>query len=181
MQLARYVELLYRWNTRMNLTAVRDTEILIRLHIGECLRCAQRIPQAAKTVLDFGSGAGFPGIFIQIVHPELRVTLAESQTKKAGFLREAVRVLDLAGTNVFAGRVEDMPQSDTFDVVALRAVDCMGLALQAATERVATDGVCIILTSTPEAAAIRSQFAVWMWVEEAIPETRHRVLLTGRR
>ncbi len=181
MRLERYLELLFRWNARMNLTAVRDAEILVRLHIGECLWCAQRIPQSVETVLDFGSGAGFPGVFIQIARPELKVTLAEAQTKKAGFLREVVRELNFAGTTVFGGRVEAMPSSTTFDLVTLRAVDNMETALQDAVQRVKADGLCMVLTSKREAATVRMALGAWHWTEEAIPGTEQRVLLTGRR
>ena len=120
----------------MNLTAVRDPDVLVRLHLAECLRAAQRIPGGVETVLDFGSGAGIPGIPIQIACPELRVTLAESQKKKAAFLREVVRELGLGGASVHAGRVENMPLSTVFDMVTLRAVDKMGEAMQAAIPRI---------------------------------------------
>ncbi len=179
MRLERYVELLYRWNARMNLTAVRDPETLVRLHIGECLWCAQRIPQGVETVLDFGSGAGFPGVFLQIARPELRVTLAEGQAKKAGFLREVVRELDLKGTTVFAGRVEDLAASVQFDLVAMRAVDKMEVALPETARRANANGKCKILTSKREMNLIRSSLPTWCWTEEAIPETDQRVLATG--
>lgn len=181
MRLERYVALLYRWNARMNLTAVRDPEVLVRLHIGECLRCAQRIAPAVETVLDFGSGAGFPGVFLQIVRPSLKITLAEAQAKKAGFLREVIRELDLQGTTVFAGRVQDLGASTTFDVVAMRAVDKMARALADAAPRVKQDGSCMILTSKPEIKAIRSALPGWTWTEEAVPGTEQRALVTGTR
>ena len=86
--------------------------------------------------MDLGSGAGLPGIPIQIARAELRVTLAESQKKKAAFLREVVRELDLGGASVYAGRVENMPSATVFDMVTLRAVDKMGEAMQAALPRI---------------------------------------------
>ena len=68
-QLALYVALVERWNRRMNLTAVRDPMKFAQLHIGESLRCAQFLPVEVTTVMDFGSGAGLPGIPIQIARP----------------------------------------------------------------------------------------------------------------
>ena len=129
-QLARYLELLLKWNARTNLTAIRDPEEIVRRHLGESLFAAQHLGPC-ETLLDFGSGAGFPGLPIQLFLPELRVTLAESQNKKASFLREAVRTLQI-NTEVWAGRVEMLPEVKRFDVITLRAVDNMEAALHAA-------------------------------------------------
>jgi 16S rRNA (guanine527-N7)-methyltransferase len=132
-QLARYLELLLKWNARTNLTAIRDPEEIVRRHFGESLFAAQHL-RHCRTVLDFGSGAGFPGLPIQLFHPSLTVTLAESQNKKATFLREAIRTLGLQ-TEVWASRVEAMPAGRIFDVVTMRAVDDMDRAIQAASQR----------------------------------------------
>ena len=91
-QLSAYLDLLVRWNTRLNLTAIREPEEIVERHFGESLFTARHLP-SGETLLDFGSGAGFPGLPIQLALPWLRVTLAESQKKKSSFLREAVRVL----------------------------------------------------------------------------------------
>jgi 16S rRNA (guanine527-N7)-methyltransferase len=96
-----------KWNARMNLTAARKPEEIVRRHFVESIFAAQQIPKHVKTLLDFGSGAGFPGIPIAICRPKIGVTLAESQGKKAAFLREAVRTLGLKA-EVWAGRVEEM-------------------------------------------------------------------------
>lgn len=180
-QLTAYIRLLYYWNDRMNLTAVRNPETLVGLHIGECVRCAQRIPETASTVLDFGSGAGLPGIPIQIVRPELAVTLAESQNKKAAFLREVLRELELTNAAVSAKRVELLPANQTFDVVTLRAVDNMGQALQDAESRVGDRGCCMVLTSSAESPGVLARLPQLCWESDPIPGTRQRVLLTGRK
>lgn len=141
-QLAFYLDLLLKWNARVNLTAIRSPEEIVRRHFGESLfaglhlECSTwNIPgSAGPSVLDFGSGAGFPGLPIQILWPELRVTLAESRHKKAAFLREAVRTLGLQ-TEVWADRVENMPGHRRFPVVTLRAVDEMEQAVIAAAVR----------------------------------------------
>jgi len=137
-QLAQYLELLRKWNARTNLTAIRDPEEMVRRHFGESLFAAQHLgtePADCKTLLDFGSGAGFPGLPIQLYRPDLQVTLGESQNKKATFLREVVRTLGLK-TEVWSGRVEAMPAARRFDVVALRAVDNMQAAIEVAQTRV---------------------------------------------
>jgi 16S rRNA (guanine527-N7)-methyltransferase len=178
-QLEAYLRLLYRWNQRMNLTAVRDPREMAHPHLAECLRCACRVPGTARTLLDYGSGAGLPGIPIQMVRPDLAVTLAESQGKKAGFLREATRELGLRA-EVWHGRVEAMAPERRFDVVALRAVDKMQEALADAQHRLAPGGCCLVLTSEGEAAAVERAMTGMRWEMERIPATRQRVLLTGR-
>src|SRR5580698_9800537 len=92
-KLSTYLDLLLKWNTRTNLTAIRDPEEIVCRHFGESLFAAQHLDPAATTLLDFGSGAGFPGLPIALLRPEIQVTLAESQNKKATFLREVVRSL----------------------------------------------------------------------------------------
>ena len=142
-KLSIYLDLLLRWNARTNLTAIRDPEEIVRRHFGESLFTATHLPPAT-TLLDFGSGAGFPGLPIQLFLPDLTVALAESQGKKASFLREAVRVLGLQ-TEVWASRVETMPLGRSFAVVALRAVDNMESALAEATRRTQSGGTLAIL------------------------------------
>ena len=150
-QLSLYLDLLLRWNARTNLTAIREPEEIVRRHFGESLfagsHLVQRLP-AEATLLDFGSGAGFPGLPIQLLLPQLGVTLAESQGKKASFLREAVRTLGLA-TEVWADRVEALPASRRFDAVTLRAVDRMEQAIAAARERLAPGGWLATLSVEP--------------------------------
>ena len=146
-QLQRYLDLLLRWNAHINLTAVRDQEQIVTRHFGESLFAARvvlgdaRVEQAFRaasnrsnnweglqprnnlvnTLADAGSGAGFPGIPIKLFTPQLELTLIESQSKKATFLREAVRVLGLDKAEVFCGRAERWGK--TADLVTLRAVE----------------------------------------------------------
>lgn len=144
-KLSLYLDLLLKWNARTNLTAIREPEEIVRRHFGESLFTGAHLPEAG-TLLDFGSGAGFPGLPIQLLRPDLTVTLAESQNKKAAFLREAVRTLDLK-TEVWAGRVEAMPMSRQFDIVTLRAVDNMAAAIVVATPRIRPGGLLATLAS----------------------------------
>ena len=141
-QLSAYLDLLLKWNAKTNLTAIREPEEIVRRHFGESLfagiHLGQRLTPDA-TLLDFGSGAGFPGLPIQLLHPNLRVTLAESQGKKASFLREAVRTLQLP-TEIWAARAETMPTTLRFQAVTLRAVDNMQQALTDARARVTPGG-----------------------------------------
>lgn len=145
-QLSTYLDLLLKWNARTNLTAIRDPEDIVRRHFGESLFAARYLHPRTTTLLDFGSGAGFPGLPIAILRPEIHVTLAESQNKKATFLREAVRTLNLP-TEIWPTRVETMPSDRQFDVVTLRAVDNMAAAIAAAAPRAAHQ--LLLLAGTP--------------------------------
>ena len=148
-QLETYLELLLRWNSRTNLTAIRDPREIVRRHFGESLfaaACLESSGANPQTLLDYGSGAGFPGLPIHLANPSLRVTLAESQHKKATFLREVIRALELS-TEVWGGRVDAMPLTRTFDVVTLRAVDRMQVAVQQARSRCTTGGLLLTLES----------------------------------
>jgi 16S rRNA (guanine527-N7)-methyltransferase len=161
-QLSAYLDLLAKWNARTNLTAIREPEEMVRRHFGESLFAGlhlnNRLP-ARATVLDFGSGAGFPGLPIQLLAPELQVTLAESQGKKASFLQEVARTLSLK-TEIWAGRVETMLAADgtprRFDAITLRAVDNMQHALAEARKHVAPGGWLVTLSTetAPDAECI---------------------------
>ncbi len=146
-RLSTYLDLLLKWNARTNLTAIRDPEEIVRRHFGESLFTACHLSSTTETLLDFGSGAGFPGLPIALFRPDIQVTLAESQNKKAAFLREAVRALNLT-TEVWPARVESMPSNRRFHAVALRAVDKMEAALLSARARIRPGGRLILLTTT---------------------------------
>src|SRR5438270_2957358 len=124
-----YIDLLLKWNARINLTAVRDAEEIVTRHFGESFCAAgilrsQAVPQNA---IDLGSGAGFPGIPLAISMPHIQVTLIESNQKKSTFLREVISALKLKNVAVFSGRGEDYP--DQADLVTMRAVERFEKAL----------------------------------------------------
>jgi 16S rRNA (guanine527-N7)-methyltransferase len=172
-----YLELLLRWNQRLSLTAVRDPDQIIQHHFLECAFVAGQIPQDIADLLDYGSGAGLPGIPIAICRPEISVTLAEAHGKKASFLREALRVLGLEG-EVYDGRVETMPER-TFDAVAMRAVEKMDLAIPFALQRLKR--YLVLLTTERADLARRVVMPGLEWLEPiAIPNTEQRVLEIGR-
>lgn len=146
-QLSLYLDLLLKWNARTNLTAIRDPEEIVSRHFGESLFAAQHLGPC-ETLLDLGSGAGFPGLPIALLCPRTYVTLAESQNKKATFLREAVRTLNLENAEVWPARAEAMAVSRQFHTVALRAVDNTTAALAAATLR-ATHNLLLLTSASP--------------------------------
>lgn len=139
-----YLSLIIRWNARLNLTSIRDEEGILSRHFVESIACARALPGGVATLLDFGSGAGFPGIPIALCRPEIAVTLAESQGKKAAFLGEAVRVLGVSA-RVHADRAESMQRE--FDCVTMRAVDKMDKAVQMARGLVRPGGWLALMTT----------------------------------
>ncbi len=153
-QLSTYLDLLMKWNQRTNLSSIRDPREIVSRHFGESLFAVRHLP-SAETLLDVGSGAGFPGLPIALARPQLQVTLAESQNKKAAFLREVVRTLGVA-VEVWGGRVEDLPVERRFDLVTLRAVDRPQLALEVARSRVGPGGsICHFTTGVPESSVLQ--------------------------
>jgi len=148
-----YCSLLLRWNARVNLTAIRDEEGILSRHFVESIASARALPAGIGTLLDFGSGGGFPGIPTALCRPEIAVTLAESQGKKAAFLQEAVRVLGVSA-RVHAGRAETL--GEAFDCVTLRAVDRMEAAVRAAAELVKPGGWLALMTTVGEAEKLKS-------------------------
>ncbi len=148
-----YLALLLRWNGRTNLTAIRTPDEILRRHFLESILAARLLPAPITTLLDFGSGAGFPGLPIALCRPTLAVTLAESQHKKAAFLREAVRTLQLPVT-VHSDRAQTLTTS--FDCITLRAVDSMAESIAAAIPLLAPGGWLAVLTTDALAQSVRA-------------------------
>jgi 16S rRNA (guanine527-N7)-methyltransferase len=124
---ASYLELLARWNRRINLTGFeleQPTEAAIDRLIVEPIRAASCVRPSARLALDVGSGGGSPALPIALACPGLRITLVEGRARKAAFLREASRVLGIEA-EVVVGRFEDVSSrwaNGTLDVVSMRAV-----------------------------------------------------------
>jgi 16S rRNA (guanine527-N7)-methyltransferase len=180
-QFEAYLALLLKWNARINLTAVRRPEDIVRRHFAESIFAARQVPNKTKTLLDYGSGAGFPGIPIAICRPEIGVTLAESQGKKAAFLLEAARTLGLKA-EVWPGRVEEMAAERVFDAVTLRAVDKMPAACKVAAERLAPQGwIAVFATRKSEASLEKIKGIQWDVEVVRIPGSDQEILKTGHR
>jgi 16S rRNA (guanine527-N7)-methyltransferase len=172
--------LFIRWNARINLSSIRDEDTILKRHFVESIACARALPDGISTLLDFGSGAGFPGLPIALCRPEIAVTLAESQGKKAAFLREAVRVLSLSA-QVHSGRAESI--ATKFDCVTLRAVDKMNRAVQAAAQLVRPGGYLALMTTTaalPALQAVAGDQFTWT-AAPLLPNSPDRLLALGKR
>ncbi|HEY1209574.1 MAG TPA: 16S rRNA (guanine(527)-N(7))-methyltransferase RsmG [Terracidiphilus sp.] len=173
------LSLFLRWNARINLTSIRDEEGILSRHFVESIACARALPAGVSTLLDFGSGAGFPGIPIALCRPEIVVTLAESQGKKSAFLREAVRVLEIS-TKVHSGRAESL--ATHFDCVTLRAVDKMELAVQSAAKLVRPGGWLALMTTAAALPALKASAGPnFSWTASPLLPGSGRLLALGKR
>lgn len=106
-QFQKHFDLLQLWNRRINLTSIRDPVQILSRHFVESAYLTKVLPLGPGTLIDIGSGAGFPGIPVKILSPGTRVILIESIQKKARFLSEVASEIGLPGLEVFAGRLED--------------------------------------------------------------------------
>ena len=118
-KLCSHYELLERWNRKMNLTTVQIGPETVKRHYLESLFFAQHIPGEFQTLADIGSGAGFPGVPIAVLKPDCRVTLVESNQRKAVFLKESTRAL--SNVDLIGKRAQDL--HTFFDWIVSRAVD----------------------------------------------------------
>lgn len=191
--ISTYIDILLRWNARINLTAIRDPEEIVTRHFGESLFAARHLfphtphkpietaPVQAPKVADLGSGAGFPGLPIKLWAPHIALTLIESSHKKATFLREIVRTLTLADINIQNTRAESLPPR-TFDVVTLRAVERFETILPVAASLVADAGRLALLIGTAQVPQLRTALPLQdISVLLPIPSSSSRVLAVVQR
>jgi 16S rRNA (guanine527-N7)-methyltransferase len=204
--ISTYIDILIRWNARINLTAIRDPEDIVTRHFGESLFAARHLfpvpssvlapvssvptacPDAGRVVKDFGvphrvadvgSGAGFPGLPIKLWAPGISLTLIESNHKKATFLREVTRALTLTNVNIQNTRAESI--SGAFDVVTLRAVESFSNILPTAAALLAPSGRLALLISTAQQEEARHALPHLLWsLPLPIPRSRARILLIAR-
>ncbi len=189
--ISTYIDILLHWNTRINLTAIRNPEEIVTRHFGESLFAAGHLfPRVsspysavkASELADLGSGAGFPGIPIKLWAPEIRLTLIESNHKKATFLREVVRSLTLTDVDVQNYRAADIPGAPAFDVVTLRAVERFADILPIAKRLVAPGGRLTLLVGAFQVEDAHAALPDLSWQDPIpIPLSRSRVLLLAKR
>jgi 16S rRNA (guanine527-N7)-methyltransferase len=139
--LARYLDLLLLWNRRVNLTAVRDARAIVASHFVDSLAVVAAVPAQARTLVDVGAGAGFPGAVVALARPDLEVALVESIHKKAAFLETLRRELPLANVTVHARRAEELRLA--VDVAVSRATWDLGEWLERGRAFVAPGGLVI--------------------------------------
>ena len=124
-KLLAYLALMQKWNKVHNLTAVRDADEMVTLHLLDSLVVLPFID--GKALLDVGSGAGLPGIPLAICLPDLKVTVIDSNNKKVSFMRQAKAELGIDNLEVLGGRVEEIAPKRKFDMVISRAFSDLDL------------------------------------------------------
>ena len=181
-QLQLYLHLLLKWNERISLTAIRDPLEILYRHFGESMYAAIVVPVKDGRLADLGSGAGFPGLPLKVLRPNLEVFLVESNVRKATFLAEVIRELDLSGVTVLVNRFEELSEEVApLDFVCSRAVgEFKSLLNWAAADAVAAKKVLLWIGGRD--LDIARQHGSWIWREPfAIPHSLRRYILAGER
>ncbi len=178
----QYIKILLIWNDKLNLTAIRDPLEILYRHFCESMYAAAAVPLEDGRLADVGSGAGFPGIPLKIYRPGLQAFLIESNMKKATFLAEVLRNIELPDTRVLVSRYEELGEEIApLDYVCSRAVGEFGLLeAWAASERIAAKQVILWIGGRDLEEARAS--AEWEWREPiAVPKSLRRYILVGTR
>jgi 16S rRNA (guanine527-N7)-methyltransferase len=160
-RLARFLDLLVVWNRRIHLTGARGLSSLVRNHAIDSLAPAPHIPRTGF-VVDVGSGAGFPGIVLACLRPDVEMALIESRRRRASFLREAIRTLPLPAARVLEMRAEEAasdPEVAGRAAVAISRALRLGVFLDLAVPLLAAHGTAIAM-QTPRTAGLAGERAL---------------------
>ncbi|MFY9178979.1 MAG: 16S rRNA (guanine(527)-N(7))-methyltransferase RsmG [Venatoribacter sp.] len=155
-----YLELLVKWNKAYNLTAIREPERMVNLHLLDSLAVHPHIQQA-EHIIDVGTGPGLPGIVLAIMNPAKKFTLLDSNGKKTRFLFQAKTALQLTNVVIVNGRVEDFKPAQLFDVVVSRAFASLADMTQWCAHLLANKGVFLAMKGqypSDEIAAIAEHY-----------------------
>jgi len=178
------IDELKRWNRKVNLTAIRDTDEMITAHLLDSLAAAPLIE--GETTLDVGTGPGFPGLPLAIVHPERQFTLLDSNNKKIMFAQHAAGLLDLDNVSAVKARGEDYAPGHGFDTVIARALAALPRLVEIAGHHVGEDGVFVALKGRYPAEELKELEQLELPWRHAVTElnvpglekgSRHAVLL----
>ena len=180
LQIQQYIALLLKWNDKINLTAIRDPLEILYRHFCESMFGAVVMSLETCRLADVGSGGGFPGLPMKIIHPEIDLVLIESNVKKATFLTEVVRELGLNGVRVLVSRYEELSEEVApLDVICSRAVGEFGPFLQwAGASGLGAQKVALWIGG--QDAELVRQIPGWIWAESRpIPHSLRRFILVG--
>ena len=175
-----YMDLLIKWNKKVSLTSMTRPEEIVGRHFGESFFALHGMPLRLHRLVDVGSGAGFPGLALKLLLPEVDVTLVESNTKKAAFLAEVILRLRLDRVKVLCTRTEEMELPEPIaDCVTARAIGRFAELLKWSARALEPGGKIVLWLGAEDAARV-AQSPDWSWSEPiAIPNSTRRVLLAG--
>ena len=182
LQIQQYIKILLTWNEKINLTAIRDPLEILYRHFCESMYAADAVPFEKGRLADVGSGAGFPGLPLKILRPDLQVFLVESNIKKVTFLAEVIRELGLRGAQVLSRRYEELGEEVApLDYVCSRALGEFPAFLEwAGSQQIAAKQV-ILWIGARDLADIEN-VGSWDWREPIqVPNSLQRLLLVGTR
>jgi 16S rRNA (guanine527-N7)-methyltransferase len=182
LKIQQYMKLLLLWNEKINLTAIRDPLEILYRHFCECMYAVVGVPIKSGRLADVGSGAGFPGLPLKIICPEVHVTLVESNVKKGTFLAEVIRELGLSDVRVLISRYEELGEEIApLDSVCSRAFGEFGPFLQWAGSSQVSANQVVLWIGGRDMDEVRS-YPGWEWREPvAVPQSLRRFLLIGRK
>jgi len=154
-QLLDFIKLIEKWNKAYNLTAIRNREDMVRLHLLDSLTIVPFIE--GKSVIDIGTGAGLPGIPLAIYFPEIAFTLLDSNAKKTRFVQQAILELKLKNVSVCHNRVEQYHPEKSFDMVITRAFAGLSDIVELTAHLLSKDGVLLAMKGqTPDVPKLES-------------------------
>jgi 16S rRNA (guanine527-N7)-methyltransferase len=180
-QIREYIVVLLKWNRLISLTTVTDPNEIVARHFGESIFLKSVLPVENGRLADVGSGAGFPGLALKIVCPELHVVLIESNKKKAAFLSEVVRTLNLSGVEVLPTRFEDMrPETEPVNFVTARALGSFAELLRWSKTALEHRGHIALWIGGEDATKVSNTMG-WTWSPAVrIPESQRRFIIVGQ-
>ena len=176
----KYISVLLRWNEKIALTTITDPPNIVRFHFGESMFGASAVPIKEGRLADVGTGAGFPGLPLKLLLPSLDLVLVESNAKKASFLSECARELNLTGFEVNRGRFEDMKSTEhMFDYVTARALGGYSELAEWSRRRLAPSGSLVLWLGERDASETQKSSPFNWRAPVPIPGSDRRVLLIG--
>jgi 16S rRNA (guanine527-N7)-methyltransferase len=179
-KIAAYVDLLLKWNRKIALTTITDSEEIVKFHFGESLFATSRYNLEKSRLADVGSGGGFPGLPLALTVPTLSVTLIESNLRKCAFLAEVLRELRVRNATVFSGRMESFSAGpEKLDFITARAFGQFDELRAWARAQLSRRGKLALWLGEKDAKEI-STSPGWSWhAPDLIPGSKRRYLLAG--